>query len=175
MAQRTAPRLFHVFDSVEVRLLICTKKRVANDPQMLHTNTSGQRGCMKDIVSIMVLLCMSSSPILPLYNHCNIQRRHKLPTWKKMNEWTSIIYEMMRTNIDSVQSFLWLDKYKLWYWKTMTVCVCVWVFLKQTSELCDLAYRRWQQSASVWLLLHLQGFIFTQPDLNNLTQTYLYL
>ena len=52
----------------------------------IHTNTTGQRGCMNDKVAIMVLLCMSSSPIPPLCNHCNTLGKHKLQHDKRGNE-----------------------------------------------------------------------------------------
>lgn len=67
----------------------------------VHTNTTGQRGCMNDIVSIMVLLCMSSSPIPPLCNHCNIPGATQTTNVRKgwMNE--PIMYKMIRTNCES--------------------------------------------------------------------------
>lgn len=123
---KTAPCLCYVKLSwvCEARLLICTKNWVENDPHLLHTNTSGQRGCMNYIVSIMVLLCMSWSPIPPLYNHCNIPGRHKLPTWKKVNEWNNNVQndQSQLRIIDSVQSFLWIDKIQIVILKD-SVCV----------------------------------------------------
>ena len=66
-----------------------------------HTHTTGRRGCMNDIVSIMVLLCMSSSPIPPLCNHCNIPGATQTTNVRKgwMNE--PIMYKMIRNNCES--------------------------------------------------------------------------
>lgn len=109
-----------VWVCLEVWLFICATSLDESDVHLLHTNRSGQRGCMNDSLyySTAVHVFESHSTITVTYRG-DTNYRHG----KKVKKWPNNVQnDQNQLQItDSVQLFLWIEKYRL---KDNLLCVC---------------------------------------------------